>query len=49
MVLYKDMGKVWETARENGTLRLQAAPSVKSKGKEQDQNSSQKGQPDRRL
>lgn len=33
MVLYKDMGKVWETTRENGTLRLQAAPSVKSKGK----------------
>lgn len=32
MVLYKDMGKVWETTRENGTLRLQAAPSVKKQG-----------------
>ena len=49
MVLYKDMDKVWETTRENGTLRLQAAPSVKARGKEQNQNSSQKGQPDRSL
>lgn len=50
MVLYKDMGKVWKPQGKMEPWRLQAAPSVKSKGKEQDQNSSQKGQPvDRRL